>query len=343
MPVTLILPQLVFQYLGEGKAFGGKNWQGWRGAFKQYQVKINDRYTKDQRVIDRLKLATTKEEQENIMLGASDEMRRYANSVGMSIEKMEKFNKQAKASAHPIQALKAGIKGLGKELALAGIQFAAFWAASKLIEAGINWIDSQVNALKYAKEAAENLNKAYEGMNTTQKQNTKTVEEYGKTWEKLKDGVNEEGKNVSLSDDEYEQYKESINQIISILPGIASGWDENNNAILMNVQSMDELNQKMEEYAQKQRETLLAGDETSLMRIWKGHPHIWCVWLSLLLERCLAGTKIHGMPQIFRARQDIGYRCAIPRIGPRHVCTRSLHVGFMNDIIGSRTKHFFFC
>lgn len=248
--------------MGDGKAYNGKNWQGWRGAFHQYQDKINERYDKDKKVIDQLKLATTKEEQENIMLGASDEMRQFANSVGLSIEKMEKFNEDAHKTIHPIQALKAGIKGLGKAFLSYSIQFAAFWGVSKFIEWVVNGIDAQVNALKYATEAAENLNKAYEDMNTTQKQNTKTVEEYGKTWEKLKDGVDEQGKNVSLSDDEYEQYKESINQIVSILPGITSGWDASNNAILMNVQSMDELNAALEEYAQKQREQILSGDET---------------------------------------------------------------------------------
>ena len=244
MLVTLILPQLVFQYLGGGKAYNGKNWQGWRGAFHQYQDKINERYTKDKDIIDQLKAATTKEEQENIMLGASDEMRQYANSVGMSIEKMEKFNEQAKASAHPIQALKAGIKGLGKELAAIGIQFAAFWLVSKIIEWAVNGIDSLVNALKYAKEAAENLNKAYEDMNTTQKQSTKTVEEYGKTWEKLKDGVDKQGKNVSLSDDEYEQYKNAIEQISNVIPNITSNWDASNEAIKLNVESVDQLNRK---------------------------------------------------------------------------------------------------
>ena len=262
MLVTLILPQLIFQCLGDGKAYGGKNWQGWRGSFRQYREKMESRYNTDKDIIAKLKLATTKEEQENIMLGASDEMRQYANSVGMSIEKMEKFNEQAKASAHPLQALKANIKGIGKAFLSYSIQFAAFWGVSKFIEWVVNGIDAQVNALKYATEAAENLNKAYEDMNTTQKQNTKTVEEYGKTWEKLKDGVDEQGKNVSLSDDEYEQYKESINQIVSILPGITSGWDASNNAILMNVQSMDELNAALEEYAQKQREQILSGDET---------------------------------------------------------------------------------
>ena len=235
MLVTLILPQLILQFVPKGEGFKGGITQSPYGALQKYQKRIEQRYDQDKKVIDKLKLATTKEEQENIMLGASDEMRQYANSVGISIEKMEKFNEQAKASAHPLQALKANIKGIGKAFLSYSIQFAAFWGVSKFIEWVVNGIDAQVNALKYATEAAENLNKAYEDMNTAQKQNTKTVEEYGKTWEKLKDGVDEQGKNVSLSDDEYEQYKESINQIVSILPGITSGWDASNNAILMNV------------------------------------------------------------------------------------------------------------
>lgn len=175
------------------------------------------------------------------MLGASDEMRQYANSVGMSIEKMEKFNEQAKASAHPLQALKANIKGIGKAFLSYSIQFAAFWGVSKFIEWVVNGIDAQVNALKYATEAAENLNKAYEDMNTTQKQNTKTVEEYGKTWEKLKDGVDKQGKNVSLSDDEYEQYKNAIEQISSVIPNITSNWNASNEAIKLNIESVDQL------------------------------------------------------------------------------------------------------
>ena len=79
----------------------------------------------------------------------------------------------------------------------------------------------------------------------------------------------------------------------------------------------------------------------SFMRIVKGHPPIWRIWLSLLLEGRLAGTKIYRMTQILRAHQDIGYRCAIPRIGSRQVCTRSFHAGLMNDIVGSRTQHSF--
>ena len=119
-------------------------------------------------------------------------------------------------SAHPLSALASNLVGVGKAFVSMSIQFGIVWLLSKGIAALVNNIDSSINAMKYAKEAAENLNKAYEDMNTTQKQNTKTVEEYGKTWEKLKDGVDENtGKNISLSDDEYNQYD-----------GLKTKWDK---------------------------------------------------------------------------------------------------------------------
>ena len=260
MLVTLILPQLILQFVPKGEGFKGGITQSPFGAFKKYQQRIEHRYNKDAEAIRKLKLATTKEEQENIMLGASDEMRQFANSVGISIEKMEKFNEQAKASAHPIQALKAGIKGLGKAFLSYSVQFALIAGLSWAIGEIVKGIDAQINALKYAAEAAENLNKAYEDMNTTQKQNAKTVEEYGKTWEKLKDGVDEQGKNISLSDDEYEQYKNAIEQISNVIPNITSNWNASNEAIKLNIESVDQLNQKMEESAQKQRDAFFTSD-----------------------------------------------------------------------------------
>lgn len=181
MLVTLILPQLILQFVPKGEGFKGGITQSPFGAFKKYQQRIEHRYDKDKKAIDKLELATTKEEQENIMLDASDEMRQFANSVGISIEKMEKFNVQAKASAHPIQALKAGIKGLGKAFLSYSVQFALIAGLSWVIEQAVKACDNYINRMKYAAEAAENLNNSLKEMENTQKQNTKTVEEYGKT------------------------------------------------------------------------------------------------------------------------------------------------------------------
>lgn len=253
---------MILQFPGKGEAFDNKNWQSFRGGFRQYRQRIDARYDTDNGILKGLTSdgVTDVDEIKKRLGGASVELQNFGASVGYAIPKMEKFNEDAHKSAHPLQNLKTNIKGVAKEIALAGIQFAAFWVASKLIELGVNWIDSQVNALKYATEAAENLNNSLKEMENTQKQNTKTVEEYGKTWDKLREGVDQNGNNVSLTDDEYAQYKNAIEQISNVIPGITGGWNDSNEAIKLNISSVDDLNAKLEETLQKMRDAALTGD-----------------------------------------------------------------------------------
>ena len=252
------------------------------------------------------KTASTQDEIAAALRNSSPEFQKQATLVNNNIAALEAYNESVMNSAHPLSALASNLVGVGKAFVSMSIQFGIVWLLSKGIAELVNRIDASINAMKYAKEAAENLNKAYEDMNTTQKQNTKTVEEYGKTWEKLKDGVDKNtGKNISLSDDEYNQYTESINQIITILPGIARGWDSNNNAILLNVQSMDELNQKMEEYAQKQRETLLAGDETKAFQEKVGKTDLAGVTRTLTYaESLITAIKSNDVAGVKQAIKD---------------------------------------
>ena len=214
-----------------------------RGGFKQYQKQLDKRYSKDKDVLDKLVSngVTDVDEIKKRLGGASIELQNYGASVGYAIPKMEKFNEDAHKSAHPLQNLKTNIKGVAKEIALAGIQFAAFALVSWVIEQGVKACDNYINRMKYAAEAAENLNNSLKKMENTQKQNTKTVEEYGKTWDKLREGVDQNGNNVSLTDDEYAQYKNAIEQISNVIPGITGGWNDSNEAIKLNISSVDDL------------------------------------------------------------------------------------------------------
>lgn len=49
---------------------------------------------------------------------------------------------------------------------------------------------------------------------------------------KLSRGVDENGKNVALSAEEYERYRDIVDQILSYAPGLIQGYDEEGNAIL---------------------------------------------------------------------------------------------------------------
>ena len=231
------------QFPGKENTYNGKSWQGWRGGFKQYQKQIDKRYTTDKDVLDKLVSngVTDVDKIKKRLGGASIELQNYGASVGYAIPKMEKFNEDAHKSAHPLQNLRTNIKGVAKEIALAGIQFAAFALVSWVIEQAVKACDNYINRMKYAAEAAENLNNSLKEMENTQKQNTKTVEEYGKTWDKLREGVDQNGNNVSLTDDEYAQYKNTIEQISNVIPGITGGWNDSNEAIKLNISSVDDL------------------------------------------------------------------------------------------------------
>lgn len=61
--------------------------------------------------------------------------------------------------------------------------------------------------------------------------NTSTLSELNKEYQKLSEGVNFLGKNVSLSYDEYGRYKEIISQISSIMPELATYFDAQRNKI----------------------------------------------------------------------------------------------------------------
>lgn len=185
------MPQLILQFPRKGEAFDNKNWQSLRGGFRQYRQRIDARYDTDNGILKGLISdgVTDVDEIKKRLGGASIELQNYGASVGYAIPKMEKFNEDAHKSAHPLQKLKTNIKGVAKEIALASIQFAAFALASWVIEQAVKAYDNYINRMKYAAEAAENLNNSLKEIENTQKQNTKTVEEYGKTWDKLREGI----------------------------------------------------------------------------------------------------------------------------------------------------------
>lgn len=245
MLVALILPQLILQFTEKGTGFKGSNIQSIKGSLKKYRQAIESRVGvngTDTSALEVLKNpASTQQEIEAALRNSSPEFQKQATLVNNNVAALERYVKTVKASAHPLQALGSNLKNIGLSLLSNFVQAGAFWLASKFIEGAIRLVDSFVNRLEYAKEAAENLNKAYEDMNTTQKQNTKTVEEYGKTWDKLREGVDQNGNNVSLTDDEYAQYKNAIEQISNVIPGITGGWNDSNEAIKLNISSVDDL------------------------------------------------------------------------------------------------------
>ena len=112
---------------------------------------------------------------------------------------------------------------------------------TKLIGVGFKALDKYVlNRDKYEAEALEKMSeKAQDAQSKIKslqseiKQNADTVDEAGKKYAELAQGVNQlTGKNISLSDDEYKEFLDVSNQLAEVFPQLTKGYDNNGNAIL---------------------------------------------------------------------------------------------------------------
>lgn len=112
---------------------------------------------------------------------------------------------------------------------------------TKLVGAGFKALDKYVlNRDKYEAEALEKMSeKAQDAQSKIKslqseiKQNADTVDQAGKKYAELAQGVNQlTGKNISLSDDEYKEFLDVSNQLAEVFPQLTKGYDDNGNAIL---------------------------------------------------------------------------------------------------------------
>lgn len=112
---------------------------------------------------------------------------------------------------------------------------------TKLVGAGFKALDKYVlnrdkyeaEALEKMSEKAQNAQSKIKSLQSEIKQNADTVDEAGKKYAELAQGVNQlTGKNISLSDDEYKEFLDVSNQLAEVFPQLTKGYDDNGNAIL---------------------------------------------------------------------------------------------------------------
>jgi hypothetical protein len=106
----------------------------------------------------------------------------------------------------------------------------AIYSISKAIS---HYNKKQEEAFESAKKKADDAKSKIKSLQSEIKQNADTVDEAGKKYAELAQGVNQlTGKNISLSDDEYKEFLDVSNQLAEVFPQLTKGYDDNGNAIL---------------------------------------------------------------------------------------------------------------
>ena len=128
---------------------------------------------------------------------------------------------------------------LVKGLAVAGVSAALTWLIGKLVEVA----DKAHLSAEEAEEMAKQFRQSYSEMVSEQKDAYKTIQEVNDEYEILSKGVNDLGKNISLTDEEFERYHEITSQIASAIPELVSGYDEQGNAIIRLKDNVNDLSE----------------------------------------------------------------------------------------------------
>ena len=144
----------------------------------------------------------------------------------------------------------------------------AFWAIA-IPTAAITGITVYRKHLEtQAKEAAEEITKTY---NDTIDETTKkisTLESNRDILNSLSSGVDQFGNNVSLTNDEYEQFLAASKEIAEVSPSLIKGYTAQGDALVATGQALDDVIAKQKEYQELAKETYVSS--TSLETLANG-------------------------------------------------------------------------
>ena len=177
---------------------------------------------------------------------------RSGNSVILSEEAISNATNTMTFSA------KAGQVAL-KGLALAGnmvIGILAGFVISKAIEG----LDNLVHAADNAKESAESFASSFSSMNDEFSSNDDKLSDLQKKYDELSKGVNSLGENVSLTTDQYDEYKQVVSEISDMMPNLLARYDDEGKKIGFVQGKLSNLNAEYDKYKKNKAMALVNGE-----------------------------------------------------------------------------------
>lgn len=153
---------------------------------------------------------------------------------------------------------KAGQVAL-KGLALAGNMVVGILAGF-VISKAIEGLDNLVHAADNAKESAESFSNSFSSMNDEFNSNNSKLSDLQKKYDELSKGVNSLGENVSLTTDEYDEYKQVVSEISDMMPSLLARYDDEGNKIGFVQGKFSDLNAEYDKYKKNKAMDLVNGE-----------------------------------------------------------------------------------
>lgn len=168
----------------------------------------------------------------------------------LTVKMLQKISKESNGASKALADLTLKEIGLGegatkasigmKALAMAG-NMLAMLAISEVLSLVVKGFDALIHRVDNAKDALEEFNSSVKEQKDNLSTQESWINENGKRFEELSQGIDEFGHNVSLTTDEFSEYKDMTSKIAEMFPTMIKGYNDQNDVILKNKGSVDEL------------------------------------------------------------------------------------------------------
>lgn len=244
-PIASLFMSMNGKGLIGGKGEFGENTLDGSGLFswlKNYNTKNHD-YWKEQNDIlksyAQMKQKLSGADFEKALSGASIQSREFAKSLDTVGNECDVVNGQIDnftAKQEKIGTLGAKIastfKGIGSAIASMAVSMVAVMAIQTILTGLWSAIDKTVMSAQEAAEITQNALSNYDSAKSSIEGNITSVENLKDRFAELSKGVTDNGKNISLAADEYQEYQDIVSQLVGINPSLVNGYNDEQQAIL---------------------------------------------------------------------------------------------------------------
>jgi TP901 family phage tail tape measure protein len=165
---------------------------------------------------------------------------------------------EASLSGYGVQLATATVKTFALEAATLALNAALTFGISMLVSAGVSALMSWINRADELSDKIDDITTKYKQQKEELQSSKKTIDDVSDSYEKLSQGVNPTtNDNITLSNDEYKEYIDIVNQIADTFPTLVSGYDAQGNAILSCAGNVDKLNAAYKEMANNNYDDVL--------------------------------------------------------------------------------------
>lgn len=211
---------------------------------------------------------------------ASERAKSYANEIANSTKVLEDFkleNEVKVPKKTKIGKFTDGLKDMASS-ALTGILNGVVNAsvgmiASSVVDAGLSALNNYIHKNEIAIEEGESARDSIKIQTEAFNEQKKTLEGLTTEYARLSKGVKITGnsiKNLSLSDEDFQSFIDTSNQIANIAPGLAKSVDSEGNFILKAGTNVESLNKSIEDYINLQRDVTHINTKDSINKQYEG-------------------------------------------------------------------------